>query len=81
MPFSRGGPHTPSNLACLCSAHHRNLHDGHLSIRGDAETRLRFEFPNGRVTHVGREKGLINATSLEGGIGAWTDAGGDLGKL
>ena len=28
-----------------------------------------------------RERGLINATSLEGGIGAWTDAGGDLGKL
>lgn len=28
-----------------------------------------------------REKGLINATSLEGGIGAWTDAGGALGKL
>ena len=54
VPFSRGGPHTPSNLVCLCSAHHRNLHDGHLSIRGDAETRLRFEFPNGRVTHVGR---------------------------
>jgi len=28
-----------------------------------------------------REKGLINATSLEGGIGAWTSAGGELGKL
>ena len=28
-----------------------------------------------------RQKGLINATSLEGGIGAWTSAGGDLGTL
>ena len=56
VPFSRGGPHTPSNLACLCSAHHRLLHKGHLSIRGDAEHTLRFEFPNGRVTHVGREE-------------------------
>ena len=25
-----------------------------------------------------RQKGLINATSLEGGVGAWTDAGGSL---
>ena len=28
-----------------------------------------------------REKGLINATSLEGGVGAWTAAGGSLGAL
>jgi len=28
-----------------------------------------------------REKGLINATSLEGGIGEWTAAGGELGVL
>ena len=34
-----------------------------------------------RAATLLREKGLINATSLEGGIGAWTDAGGDLGKL
>ncbi|MCP4808340.1 MAG: rhodanese-like domain-containing protein [Proteobacteria bacterium] len=28
-----------------------------------------------------RERGLINATSLEGGIGAWSEAEGELGKL
>ncbi|HJN74561.1 MAG TPA: rhodanese-like domain-containing protein [Myxococcota bacterium] len=28
-----------------------------------------------------RQKGLINATSLEGGLGAWASAGGELGEL
>jgi hypothetical protein len=35
-PRHLGGGHEPENLACLCSGHHRALHDGLLIITGDA---------------------------------------------
>lgn len=33
-----GGPTIPSNLVCLCPAHHRALHQGDFTISGDPET-------------------------------------------
>jgi hypothetical protein len=32
----RGGPNRLDNLACLCTAHHRAIHDGVLSLEGSA---------------------------------------------
>jgi hypothetical protein len=46
--FSRGGRQRTRNLLTLCTAHHRQLHDGHLVLRaGDAEHH-RFTDTRGR---------------------------------
>jgi hypothetical protein len=46
--FARGGRQRTRNLLTLCTAHHRQLHDGHLVLRaGDAE-RHRFTDARGR---------------------------------
>ena len=37
VPRSAGGPHTPANLVCLCSACHQAHHDGRLRITGTAD--------------------------------------------
>ena len=42
VPRARGGDHDASNLVVLCSGHHRLLHDGTLSVTGDANARLVF---------------------------------------
>jgi hypothetical protein len=38
-----GGSHDPSNLACLCFAHHQAHHQGKLSISGTAPDALVFD--------------------------------------
>ncbi len=38
-----GGTHDPSNLCCLCFAHHQSLHQGKLSITGTAPNALVFD--------------------------------------
>lgn len=43
-----GGGHQTSNLACLCSGHHRLLHDGSITASGDADGALTFS-RDGRV--------------------------------
>lgn len=44
-----GGPTIPSNLLCLCTLHHRELHEGLFSIEGDPEVGpLRFFDARGR---------------------------------
>jgi hypothetical protein len=35
--FSRGGRQQTRNLLTLCTQHHRQIHEGHLLLRGDAE--------------------------------------------
>ncbi len=40
---SRGGDHSPGNLACLCFAHHAALHEARLRITGTAPDALIFE--------------------------------------
>jgi hypothetical protein len=50
QPRSQGGDHRTGNLVCLCSAHHRLLHEGALAIVVDAEThRLTFVLPTGEA--------------------------------
>jgi hypothetical protein len=49
-PRSLGGDHRAGNLVCLCSAHHRLIHEGALAIVVDAETRrLTFVLPTGEA--------------------------------
>lgn len=41
--WAQGGATVPSNLVCLCSGHHRQLHQGDFTIDGNPEDRtLRF---------------------------------------
>ncbi|MBL0219546.1 MAG: HNH endonuclease [Myxococcales bacterium] len=49
-PRSQGGRHALRNLCLLCDAHHLQLHEGVISIRGTAPDNLVFELP---LTHVG----------------------------
>ena len=39
---AHGGGHQTSNLAVLCSGHHRLLHDGAITVTGDANRELTF---------------------------------------
>jgi hypothetical protein len=49
-PRSLGGDHRAGNLVCLCSAHHRLVHEGALAIVVDTETRrLTFVLPTGEA--------------------------------
>ena len=59
IPRSQGGLHTEDNLVCLCSSHHRLLHDGLLAITHAAPGRLRVQRANGHlaVVHLGSAAG------------------------
>jgi hypothetical protein len=46
---SEGGDHDPERLAVLCSAHHRAVHRGKLSIEGSVSTGLVFRHADGSV--------------------------------
>jgi hypothetical protein len=49
-PRSQGGDHRAANLICLCSGHHRLLHEGALALVVDPVTqRLRFALPTGET--------------------------------
>lgn len=41
-PREHGGAHSRSNCVTLCTSCHERIHDGRLSIEGDAEGELRF---------------------------------------
>ena len=49
-PRSEGGRHELRNLCLLCDAHHLQLHEGVIAIRGTAPDHLVFELP---LAHVG----------------------------
>ncbi|MBL0219266.1 MAG: HNH endonuclease [Myxococcales bacterium] len=49
-PRSEGGRHELRNLCLLCDAHHVQLHEGVIAIRGTAPDNLVFELP---LVHVG----------------------------
>ncbi len=60
VPRAKGGKHTPTTLAALCSAHHKAAHDGRLRMDGTAPGKLRFVHADGRPygappSHVGVE--------------------------
>ncbi|MGE0494292.1 MAG: HNH endonuclease [Vulcanimicrobiota bacterium] len=46
--YSADGPTVPKNLVFLCSACHRNVHEGYLRIEGEAPDDLTFEDGEGR---------------------------------
>lgn len=49
-PRHAGGDHRAVNLVCLCSAHHRLIHQGGLHLIVEADTRrVRFALPTGEV--------------------------------
>jgi hypothetical protein len=45
---AKGGKHTPTTLAALCSAHHAAAHDGRMRVEGTAPGNLRFTHADGR---------------------------------
>ncbi len=45
---AHGGGHSPDNLAVMCRAHHRAVHDGRLLLRGPAGTSLVVLHVDGR---------------------------------
>ncbi len=48
IPRGKGGDHTPSRLAAMCSAHHQAAHDGRLKVDLDKRGRLRVAHADGR---------------------------------
>jgi len=57
---SERGGHDPSNLACLCGAHHHRLHEGFLLVEGDAERELTFRHADGAVYGSGAEAQVVS---------------------
>jgi hypothetical protein len=47
--WAAGGATSLENLTLLCTHHHRLLHEGGFKIRRDADNRLYFQRPDGRV--------------------------------
>ena len=45
-PRANGGTHVLSNLGVMCDGHHKQVHDGIITIRGRAPDRLVFEMPH-----------------------------------
>ncbi len=46
--YAEHGQTVPDNLVCLCSKCHRNVHEGHLRIQGQAPHHLTFRDASGR---------------------------------
>jgi hypothetical protein len=47
--WADGGATSLENLTLLCAHHHRLLHEGGFKLRRDAQRRLYFQRPDGRV--------------------------------
>lgn len=47
--WGNGGPTDVGNLVLLCHGHHRMLHEGGWSLRGDPSGKLRFHDPTGQA--------------------------------
>jgi hypothetical protein len=47
--WAKGGTHALPNLACVCSGHHRAIHEGALSLERDADGRVTVTRWNGQV--------------------------------
>ena len=46
-PRSEGGTHHAQNLLCLCTVHHRAIHEGELVLSGRAPDQLVFHHADG----------------------------------
>jgi hypothetical protein len=73
---AHGGGNDTSNLAVLCSGHHRLLHAGVLSVTGDADHHLTF-VRDGKVLVDERSESLASAcdASVPGRAGSGAPAG------
>jgi hypothetical protein len=49
--WANGGTHALQNLACVCSGHHRAIHDGALALERGADGRVTVTRWNGQVHH------------------------------
>jgi uncharacterized protein DUF222/HNH endonuclease len=47
--WARGGPTDPENLVLLCRHHHRLIHEGGFSVTGNANEKLVFRDPQGKL--------------------------------
>jgi len=47
IPRAEAGPNEPDNLACLCVAHHRAVHEGRLIVDGKPSSGLSFRHADG----------------------------------
>jgi len=47
IPRAEAGQNEPDNLACLCSAHHRAVHEGRLIVDGKPSSGLSFRHADG----------------------------------
>lgn len=51
--WARGGPTDPDNLVLVCPYHHRLLHEGRWTLRGDPGGDLMWARPDGSILHEG----------------------------
>ena len=65
--YCQNGTTTPDNLLTLCASCHRNLHNGHLHIHGNAPGNLTFLDPQGR--NLGQQHKLEVAEWLDWFLG------------
>ena len=88
--WAQGGPTTLSNLASLCTRHHRAVHEEGYRVERDAEGALRFRRPDGRalpdapppsVVPLDPVGSLRARNDVEGlRLDAWTTCPGWLGE-
>ena len=67
---AKGGTHTPTTLAAMCSAHHKAAHDGRLRIEGTSPGKLRFTHADGRAYGAPPRGATASPTSHVGGAPA-----------
>jgi hypothetical protein len=77
VPRSEEGEHSRKNCVCLCTTHHKRLHDGHLQIEGDAEGELMFHDATGALlsSPVASQVGTAVAWSHVGTPAAASEGG------
>jgi uncharacterized protein DUF222/HNH endonuclease len=63
--WAHGGPTTLSNLAMLCSRHHRAVHEEGYQLDRQADGELRFRRPDGRVVPEVPAPGVVHADPVQ----------------
>ena len=59
-----GGDHSPDNLACLCGAHHRAVHEGKLVVAGTPTRGLAFYHADGKPYGARSASASASASAL-----------------
>ncbi|MDM7916353.1 MAG: HNH endonuclease signature motif containing protein, partial [Candidatus Eisenbacteria bacterium] len=53
VPLGLGGPDVEANQVCVCSAHHKLIHEGRLRVSGQAPDELRWDLGGGLLRTLG----------------------------